>query len=44
MGVSERYIWALKDSGELPHVRIGRRVLFTEDDLNAFIERSRVTS
>ncbi|GAA4973943.1 helix-turn-helix domain-containing protein [Pseudonocardia tropica] len=43
-GVSTKHIWRKKDSGELPHVRMGRRVLFLESDLIDFIMKARVSS
>ena len=37
LGVSERTVWTLKDRGELPTVRIGRRVLYRVTDLHEFL-------
>lgn len=37
LGVSERTVWTLKDRGELPTVRIGRRVLYRVADLHEFL-------
>ena len=38
LGLSERTLWRLTKSGEVPHVRIGRRVLYDPDDLRAWVE------
>jgi excisionase family DNA binding protein len=38
LGISERLLWTLGRSGELPHVRIGKRKLFRVADLEAFLE------
>jgi excisionase family DNA binding protein len=38
LGVSPRTLWKLTDIGELPHVRIGRRVLYCPQQLLAWIE------
>jgi excisionase family DNA binding protein len=35
------YLWELTRSGQLPTVRIGRRVLIDERDLDAFIDAHR---
>jgi len=43
LGVSSRLLWALKDSGDIPHVRVGKRgVRYDVDDLRAFIRRQKV--
>ena len=39
--VSERTAWGLARRGDLPAVRIGRRLLFDPVDLRAFIERQK---
>jgi len=39
--VSERTAWGLARRGDLPAVRIGRRLLFDPADLRAFIERQK---
>jgi excisionase family DNA binding protein len=41
--VSERTAWGLARRGDLPAVRIGRRLLFDPADLRAFIERQKTT-
>jgi excisionase family DNA binding protein len=39
LGVSVRTIWRLVDNNKLRPVRIGRRVLFSQKTLHAFIRR-----
>jgi len=39
--VSERTAWGLVKAGDLPAVRIGRRLLFDPADLRAYIERQK---
>ncbi len=39
LGVSVRTIWRLVDDNKLRPVRIGRRVLFSQKSLHAFIRR-----
>ncbi len=39
LGVSARTLWSLTASGEIPHVRIRRRVLYDLSDLDAQIAR-----
>jgi len=42
LGVSPRTIWSLTASGELPHARIGRRVVYPVAELEQWLEsRSR---
>ncbi len=42
LGVSSRTVWTLTDSDSLPHVRIGRRVLYPVDALRRWTaERTR---
>lgn len=36
--VSPRTLWTLQNCGTIPHVRIGRKVLFDRNDLDAWIE------
>ena len=43
LSVSERSVRQLIDEGALPHVRLGRRILVTIDDLRAFLEARRVS-
>lgn len=37
LGIGERKLWELGNCGELPTVRIGRRVLYDVRDLDHFI-------
>jgi excisionase family DNA binding protein len=37
--VSERTVWTLVHNGELPHMRLGRRLLFSRTALAAWIAR-----
>ena len=39
--VSPRTVWMLTNKGALPSVKIGRRVLYTPDDIRVFIDRCR---
>jgi excisionase family DNA binding protein len=41
LGCSERYVWGLGDSGELPRVTLGRSVKFDLDDVERFIARAK---
>lgn len=38
LGVSDRTVFTLTQSGELRHVRIGKRVLYTRAALDEFIK------
>lgn len=38
LSVSTRTLWSLTNSGEIGHVKIGRLVRYSLDDLQAFIE------
>jgi excisionase family DNA binding protein len=35
--ISERKLWSMTSAGEVPHLRIGARVLYPERDLEAWI-------
>ncbi|MDR2762006.1 MAG: helix-turn-helix domain-containing protein [Planctomycetaceae bacterium] len=37
LGVSVKTVWNLEKRGELPHVNIGRRVLFPVDEMRRWI-------
>lgn len=37
LGVSDRTLWSLAKAGQVPTVRIGRRVGFRPEDLKAFV-------
>jgi excisionase family DNA binding protein len=41
LSISERTLWSLSNSGQLPVVRIGRAVRYAVSDIEAYIERSR---
>lgn len=38
LGISERLLWTLTNAGEVPHVRLGARVLYPVKALNEWIE------
>jgi excisionase family DNA binding protein len=37
LGISERALWTLTRKGDIPHVKIGRSVRYSPDDLRAWI-------
>jgi len=39
LGISPRTLWGLTAADEIPHVRIGRRVLYSRESLAAWIAR-----
>lgn len=39
--VSVRQVYRLRESGELPHLRVGRRILFEREQLVQFVESAR---
>lgn len=39
LSVSPRTLWTLTKGGQIPAVRLGRRVLYDPEDLQAFIAR-----
>ena len=41
LNISERTLWNLTQSGDIPHVRAGRRVLYAPADLERWIDSSR---
>lgn len=41
LSISERTLWALTASGEIPCVRIGRSVRYSVDDLREWIDRQK---
>ena len=41
LAISERTLWGLTNGGGLPHVRIGRRVLYDPRDLKAWIDQQK---
>lgn len=38
LSISPRLLWALTNRGEVPHVRVARRVLYSPADLASYIE------
>lgn len=40
LGCSERLVWKLIRTGKLKHVRLGRRVLITPEQLTDLLKRS----
>ena len=43
LSTSQDYVWALIKSGQLPAIRLGRRLRIDPVDLQAFIDKQRVT-
>jgi excisionase family DNA binding protein len=43
LSLSTRTLYALRTAGQLPHVRIGTKVLYAPDDLAAFAASRRQT-
>jgi excisionase family DNA binding protein len=37
LGISERTVWTLVNEGQLPHLRVGRRLLFSRAALEEWI-------
>jgi excisionase family DNA binding protein len=37
LSVSPRLLWTMTNRGEIPHVRLGRRVLYPLDRLKAYV-------
>lgn len=37
LGISARTLWTLTNSGEIPHARIGRRVVYPLADLESWL-------
>ena len=37
IGISERSLWTLANSGRIPHKRIGRRIVFSVDELRRWL-------
>lgn len=38
LSISPRKLWAITASGEIPHLKIGRSVRYSVDDLRAWID------
>lgn len=41
LSISKRSLWSMAQTGELPSVRFGRRVLFDPADLKAWVARKK---
>ncbi len=41
IGLSIAFVRQLRKQGRLPHIRVGDRVLYTEQDVRSFIESHR---
>ena len=41
LSISPRKLWAMTTSGEIPHVRLGRCVRYSVDDLRQWIDEQR---
>jgi excisionase family DNA binding protein len=41
--ISERHLWKITASGELPAIKIGRTVRYAQQDIDAFIASRRTT-
>jgi excisionase family DNA binding protein len=41
LGLSLTFVRQLRKQGRLPHIRVGDRVLYTEQDVRSFIESHR---
>ena len=41
LGIGTRTLWTLTKAGEIPHVRIRRRVLYAVEDLRRWIDAQR---
>lgn len=37
IGIAERTLWALMKSGQIPHVRVGRRVMYRPEAIRIFL-------
>ena len=44
LSLCERTIWDLVKKGELPHVKVGRRIFFSPASLQSWIERQESTT
>jgi excisionase family DNA binding protein len=38
LSISQRLLWTLTNKGDIPCVRIGRRILYAPSDLTAWVE------
>ena len=39
LGIGERLLWTLTNRGEVPHVRLGRAIVYPVDLLRAYLAR-----
>lgn len=39
LGISERLLWEWTDKGVVPHVRLGKAILYPVDSLRAWLQR-----
>ena len=39
LGISERLLWEHTERGEIPHIRLGRAVLYSVDSLRDWLKR-----
>jgi excisionase family DNA binding protein len=39
LGIGKRLLWSMTNTGEIPHVKIRRRVLYRTDQIQAFIDK-----
>jgi predicted DNA-binding transcriptional regulator AlpA len=44
LGIGERLLWSETNAGKIPHVRIGRRVVYPIKQLQAYLEREAARS
>lgn len=44
LGISRNTCWSLVRAGDLPHIKINRRVLIDQCDIDAFIQAHKVTA
>jgi excisionase family DNA binding protein len=40
LGISERLLWAWTHSGEIPHVRVGKAILYPVDILRRWLDEN----
>jgi len=44
LSLSERKLWDLMATGEIPHLKVGRSVRYAIEDLKSWIESNKVTT
>jgi len=42
LAISPRKLWGMTASGEIPHIRLGRCVRYSVDDLQRFIDAQKI--